>query len=123
MNFTTTLYNSEVDILNHPDKQSWYDTKITCEISWRMQQDQKDDGISIAWFADEAKLKITELDEDDNEKGDIKQRIHPEENWTIEFEESGLVRGEHFRPTGIIIDFADQKAFSTILREGNDLPF
>ena len=124
MNFKTTLYNREIDLMGHPTQKDWEDCKIKCSINWRMQQDQYKDGISIAWFASEAQLEIIPTDENDNELEQIDVNIHPDNGWTIEFEESGLMRGEHFRPTGIVIQWDEMKAFCTLIREeGDGLPF
>ena len=122
MKFKTTLYNSQVDLLNFPENKDSIDPKKTCEITWNMYFDLKPNGISISWLASDAKLDVT-LMEEDKELKSINYHIHPDNNWTIEFEESGLMRSEFFHPTEIIIDFKDKKAFCTLIREGNNLPF
>ena len=124
MKFKTTLYNRQVDLMKHPHVQDWDDYTVKCEIKWRMQEDRRDEGISIAWFADSAKLDITVLNDQQENIGREITEISTDNNWTIEFEESGLVRGEFFQPTGIIIQWDEKKAFCTLIRqEGDNLPF
>ncbi len=122
MKFKTTLYNSQVDLLNFPGQRPESDMNIECEITWSMYIDRKPNGISVSWLANEAQLKIVTT-ENDKEIATINEHIHPDNDWTIEFEESGLLRSEFFHPREIIVDFKDKKAFCTLIREGDDLPF
>ncbi len=125
MNFKTTLYNRQIDLMKFDRDQGWHDKKTECEIHWKIVEDQKDSGVTIAWFAIEAHLKVIELIEGGEDgKNMIYEHIHFDNGWSIEFEESELRRGEYFQPTGIVIQCDEKKVFCTLIRqEGDGLPF